>query len=79
MSLIHPEMRELPVNGSSVVSTERDEQQNGCQEAYLLVNHCKTETESDLATLSPTSIATRQHTFRVYTCHHWSKYSSGSV
>ncbi len=52
-------MRELPVNGSSVFCTERDERQYGCQEAHLLANHCKTETEFDLATLSPTSAATR--------------------
>ena len=44
MKLKHPEMRELPVKSSSVFSTERDERQYGCQDAYLLANHCKTET-----------------------------------
>ena len=71
MSFKRPEMRELPVKGSSVFSTERDERQCGCHEACLLANHCKQKiyAEFDLATLSPTSAATRQHSFRVLAYH----------
>ena len=43
MSLNHPQMLELSVKHLSVLSTERDGRQCGCQEAYLLTNHCKTE------------------------------------
>ena len=43
MSLRHPEMLELSVNTFSVLSSERDERQRGCQEAHLPTNHCKTE------------------------------------
>ena len=43
MSLKHTEMLELLVKRFSVLSTERDEQQRGCQEAHLPTNHCKTE------------------------------------
>ena len=39
----HPEMLELSVKRFSVLSTERDERQRGCQEAHLPTNHCKTE------------------------------------
>ena len=34
MSLKHPEMLELSVKCFSVLSTERDERQCGCQEAH---------------------------------------------
>ena len=43
MSLKHPEMLELSVKRFSVLSTERDERQRGCQEAHLPTNYCKTE------------------------------------
>ena len=43
MSLKHPEMLELSVKRFSVLSTERDGRQYGCQEAHLRTNRCKTE------------------------------------
>ena len=43
MILKHPEMQELSVKRFSVLSTERDERQRGCQEAHLHTNHCETE------------------------------------
>ena len=43
MRLKHLEMLELPLKRSSVLSTEGDGRQCGCQEAHLLMNHCKTE------------------------------------
>ena len=46
MSLKYPEMLELSVKRFSVLSTERDERQHGCQEAHLPTNHCKTESAS---------------------------------
>ena len=42
-SLKHPEMLELSAKRFSVLSTERDERQYGCQDAHLPTNHCKTE------------------------------------
>ena len=66
MSLKQPEMLELSVKRFSVMSTERDERQCVCQEAHLPKNHCKTvHAEFDMATLSPKSAATHQHSFRV--------------
>ena len=43
MNLKRPEMQELSVKRFSVLSTERDERQRGCQVAHLPTNHCKTE------------------------------------
>ena len=43
MNLKHPEIQELSVKRFSVLSTERDERQRGCQEAHLPTNHCNTE------------------------------------
>ena len=43
MSLKHPEMLELSVKRFSVLSTEKDGRQCGCQEAHLPTSHCKTE------------------------------------
>ena len=67
MSLKHPEMLELSVRRLSVLSTERDEQQRGCQEAHLIrtIAKLKVHAEFDLAILSLKSTATHQHSFRV--------------
>ena len=67
MSLKYPDMLELSVKRFSVLSTERDGRQCGCQEAYLLTNIAKQKVHADSTwrlTLSPKTVETHQHSFR---------------
>ena len=79
MNLKHPEMLELSVKRFSVLSTERDGRQCGCQEAYTVFTYEPLQNRTCMlnSTWRLCHRSQQQHVNTRFGCRHTTRYSSG--